>query len=151
MKLLLTLANRWTDYGGVEQYARWTGEREEAFFESTRQREVFRKYVKYVAARYETNENVFGFQLMNEPRVADGNEEVLERWCEEIVGAFREANGNHTVSLGSEGFYSRTPLELAARKTIRAFRRMRIKRKKAGKSAETKTTPLEGGLKKTAR
>ena len=45
---------------------------------------MFKKYVKYVAERYETNENVFGFQLMNEPRVADGNEEVFERWCEEI-------------------------------------------------------------------
>jgi len=108
VKLLLTMTNFWDDYGGINQYERWFNAKRGDFFRNERVKEAYKKYIRFVAKRYESNTNVFAFQLINEPRIYDddGTGELMRAWCKEMIAAFRDVNKNHMLSLGSEGFYS---------------------------------------------
>ena len=124
IRVILTLTNYWDDYGGIARYARWAREegetsayRREDFFTSPKCRDAFEAFVAKVVTRtntftnvaYKDDPTIFAYQLINEPRLpGDDRGDVFHEWAT-YFGALvkRLDEGNHLVSVGTEGFFMR--------------------------------------------
>ncbi len=117
IRLILTLANNWPDFGGVPQYLRWFGLKEHRrFFSDPRVRRAYREYVEHILTRVNTRTGrryadepaILAWELMNEPRCpgARGNE-ILTAWIEEMSAFSKSLDGNHLTCVGDEGFFRR--------------------------------------------
>jgi mannan endo-1,4-beta-mannosidase len=83
LRVILTLANHWGDYGGVPQYLRWAGLPDtgygarDAFFSDPRTRALFRAHLLRLVdrtntvsgVRYADDPTVFAWELLNESQV----------------------------------------------------------------------------------
>ncbi|XP_020594629.1 mannan endo-1,4-beta-mannosidase 2-like, partial [Phalaenopsis equestris] len=83
IRLLLSLANDWKDFGGKVQYVKWAWEAgvtssssNDSFFFDPSIRGYFKNYIKAILTRrnhlsgleYRDDPAIFGWELMNEPR-----------------------------------------------------------------------------------
>lgn len=125
LRVIVVLANRWPDYGGIPQYLRWIGapfdetrrggpsELEIApFWESQRAEELYRAHVRRIVSRvnsmsgvaYRDDPTIMAWELVNEssapPRVAAS----LVRWTQAQARFIRELDPNHLISAGHIGY-----------------------------------------------
>ena len=85
MRLVITLANNWSDYGGVPRYLRWAGVREEAaygaadrFYSDPKLRAWYRAHLERLLKRrnqvtgvpYRDDPTILAWELMNESTVS---------------------------------------------------------------------------------
>ena len=125
LRLLLALANNWDAYGGAPAYMSWAAASGEAvppasapdaspFFSSPFCKAAYKAHVATVLNRvntltgvaYKDEPAIFGFDLINEPRVpADPSGDTLQAWTEEMAAHFKSIDRNHLLTTGAEGFY----------------------------------------------
>lgn len=102
-RFILPLVNYWPDFGGMDQYAGWLGlgDREQ-FYTEARARDAYRNWVGHMAARYREHPAILAWELANEPR--SGDENVLLDWAGEMSAFLKQADPNHLIGVGDEGF-----------------------------------------------
>ncbi|KAK9723746.1 hypothetical protein RND81_05G022600 [Saponaria officinalis] len=120
IRLILSLVNNWSDYGGKQQYVKWGKaaglnlNSEDDFFSDSTLKTYYRNHVKTVLNRVNTYTNVtykddptiFAWELMNEPRcTSDSTGDKLQGWIQEMAVYVKSIDPNHLVEIGSEGFY----------------------------------------------
>lgn len=120
IRVLLALANSWSEYGGAEQYLEWARSRHDnssgepyptSFYSSLACREMYKRFVRklltrrnvYTGVEYREDDYIFGFDLINEPRAHTTGE--LHSWTREMADFFKSIDGNHLLTSGSEGFF----------------------------------------------
>lgn len=117
LKLVLTLVNRWDDFGGMRWYVDKTGGGPvDEFYSRKETREAYKAYLRYVVGRvnsrtgiaYKDDPAIFAWQLANEPRCpSDTSGDTLVAWADEMSRYIKSIDPNHMVSVGDEGFYLR--------------------------------------------
>ncbi|GJP44188.1 hypothetical protein CLOM_g3577 [Closterium sp. NIES-68] len=121
IRLHMVLNGNWDDYGGKNQYVRWSSAAggnppgdDTAFFVDPLCRSYYKNFIKAVITRrntftgvlYRDDPTIFGWELINEPRVyADPSGDVLQAWITDMAAYVKSLDSNHLLSIGSEGFY----------------------------------------------
>ncbi|KAK2361364.1 mannan endo-1,4-beta-mannosidase [Trifolium repens] len=120
IRLILSLANNWEDYGGKAQYVKWGKDAglnltsDDDFFSHPTLRSYYKAYVKTVLSRvntftnitYKDDPTIFAWELMNEPRCySDPTGDTLQDWIQEMVFHVKKIDPKHLVEIGLEGFY----------------------------------------------
>lgn len=119
IKLIVTLANYWPEYGGVEKYLQWYTQKykeqkdKDAFFTNINTRTWYRLYIEtivgsknpYTNVAFKDDSSIMSWELMNEPRSSiKQNGSIVTTWANEMGKAIRTIDTTHLISLGSEGF-----------------------------------------------
>ncbi|CAI5494687.1 unnamed protein product [Closterium sp. Naga37s-1] len=121
IRLHMVLNGNWDDYGGKNQYVKWSAAAggsppydDTAFFVDPLCRTFYKNFIKAVLTRrntltgqlYRDDPTIFGWELINEPRVyADPSGDVLQAWITDMAAYVKSLDPNHLLSIGSEGFY----------------------------------------------
>ncbi|CAI7837430.1 unnamed protein product [Closterium sp. NIES-53] len=129
VRLHMVLNGNWDDYGGKNQYVKWSAAAggtlpadDTAFFVDPLCRTFYKNFIKAVIMRrntltgqlYRDDPTIFGWELMNEPRVyADPSGDVLQAWITDMAAYVKSLDPNHLLSIGSEGFYGPSTPERA--------------------------------------
>lgn len=118
IRLILTLANYWKDFGGMPEYLRWYGLKSpDQFYRDGRCRAAYWLLVETLLNRtnrftgrvYKEEPCILAWELANEPRcpdVADGRE-VLLSWIWEMATLLKAHAPNQLVAVGDEGYFYR--------------------------------------------
>jgi mannan endo-1,4-beta-mannosidase len=122
VRLIVTLANYWGDYGGVPAYLRWAGlpldgwAARDRFFSDEKTRAFYRAHLARVidrvntvtGVRYADDPTIFAWELMNESQV-DGDDGARARraWIDEMAAFVRAHDPHHLVTPGLIGYGTR--------------------------------------------
>ena len=126
LKVIVVLANRWKDYGGIATYLRWSGTEvardgqgeplgraQAAFFRSDVCQERYREHVQRLVGRtnsvtgvrYRDDPTIMAWELINEASaVSAGEEEALLSWVQDTARFVRSLDPNHLISAGHIGY-----------------------------------------------
>jgi mannan endo-1,4-beta-mannosidase len=119
LKVIVTLANNWPDYGGIWQYLRWAGYDTEEygvkarFFTDARIRGWYRAHLERLVTRrntvtgglYRDDPTIFAWELMNESTLASPDAWADRRaWIVEMSRFIRARDPNHMISPGLLGY-----------------------------------------------
>jgi mannan endo-1,4-beta-mannosidase len=133
LRVVIVLANRWGDYGGVPAYLKWAGVEVDrhptpleltAFWESQECEARYREHVARVIGRvnaltgvpYAEDPTIFAWELMNEADAAGAiGEEAMLRWMERQLAFVRTLDRAHMISAGHIGYLRRRARSLWAR------------------------------------
>ncbi|KAK9755399.1 hypothetical protein RND81_01G022400 [Saponaria officinalis] len=128
IRLILSLVNNWSDYGGKPQYLKWGKDAglnvtsEDDFFTDPTLKTYYKNHVQTVLNRVNTYTNVtykddptiFAWELMNEPRcTSDPSGDKLQAWIQEMAAYVKSIDPNHLLEIGLEGFYGPSTPERA--------------------------------------
>lgn len=134
LRVVVVLANRWGDYGGVPAYLRWAGveppERHvpplglTAFWDHAECEARYREHARRVVLRvngvtgvaYRDDPTIFAWELINEAEGAGAaGEEAMLRWMDRQARFLRELDPRHMISAGHIGYSRRRDRALWAR------------------------------------
>ncbi len=130
LRVILVLANRWADYGGVPQYLRWAGIRGNArtpgardtdpsdaelerFFSDPEIERMYQTHVRALVTRtnsltrtsYADDPAIFSWELMNESHVDHATgQRALVRWVERQSAFIRSLGAQQMISAGHIGW-----------------------------------------------
>lgn len=122
VRLIITLSNSWSDYGGVPQYLRWAGRwrakadaygATDEFYSDPRARAAFRAHVARLLARtnsvsgvpYRDDPTILAWELMNESRVDTARGARARRaWVIEMARLAHRLDPHHLVTSGVTGY-----------------------------------------------
>jgi len=120
VRLIVTLSNSWSDYGGVPQYLRWSGRwhpdtfgAADAFYSDPAARTAFRAHVERLLGRtnavtgirYRDDPTILAWELMNESRVdTPAGARARRAWIVEMARLVHRLDPNHLVSSGVTGY-----------------------------------------------
>ena len=101
MRVILTLANNWKDFGGIPQYLNWFGlASHDQFYRDGRCRAAYWLWVEQLLHRrnsvtgraYKDDPAILAWELANEPRCPDvkDGEQLLISWIWEMATLIRE-------------------------------------------------------------
>jgi mannan endo-1,4-beta-mannosidase len=118
MRVILTLANNWKDFGGIPQYLKWFGlSSHDQFYRDGRCRAAYWLWVEQLLHRentvtgrlYKDDPAVLAWELANEPRCSDvrDGEQLLLSWISEMATLIRSKAPNQLIAVGDEGFFNR--------------------------------------------
>ncbi len=128
IRLIVTFANNWQDYGGRQQYVEWLktkypddikpGLDQDAyldlFYNNPHIRQWYKDYVRYFLSRtnsvtglrYTQDPTIFAWELINEPRAkSDQTGATLHNWIVEMSDFVESLDPNHMIGTGEEGWY----------------------------------------------
>lgn len=115
IRLLPTLTNNWSDYGGMDQYRAWAGDTAAAhddFYTNPVAVSLYKNYINHILTRrntingitYANDSAVAAWDIANEPRVDNPSDVGAEAaWINAIAQYTKSVDPNHlvTVSLDS--------------------------------------------------
>ncbi|MBN1351708.1 glycoside hydrolase [candidate division KSB1 bacterium] len=115
--VILPLVNNWDDYGGMNQYVKWspTANSHNAFYTDVSTRQWYKDHASAVLNRvnhfngkvYKDDPTIFAWELANEARAeGDQSGKILNEWIAEMSAYIKSIDENHLVTTGIEGFYS---------------------------------------------
>ncbi|KAF7377330.1 Glycoside hydrolase family 5 protein [Mycena sanguinolenta] len=119
IKLLITLTNNWSDFGGMDVYTvqlLGSGLPHDTFYTNPTVVAAYKAYVQAIVTRYLTEDTIMAWELANEPRCAGTSTYVFGRLCDmqqhrhhelgcrEISAYIKSLDPNHLVAIGDEGF-----------------------------------------------
>ncbi|KAJ3303821.1 hypothetical protein HDV03_003493 [Kappamyces sp. JEL0829] len=128
VKLIVTLANNWNDFGGADYYVSRLGSSQHyhgEFFTSSAIKTEFKRYISHVLSRvnvltnlaYKDDPTIMMVELMNEPRCVGSNvnnqfpqgsnqcsSATITSWADEMTTYIRGIDKNHLLAIGDEGF-----------------------------------------------
>ena len=119
LRLIVTLSNRWKDYGGVPMYLRWAGHVDvesygysDRFFTDDRCRRWFLEHVERIVGRtnsvtgvrYRDDPTVLAWELQNEMSGTPEAAADRRRWFADMARAIRRIDPNHLVVPGLIGY-----------------------------------------------
>lgn len=110
IKVIMTLANNWDDYGSIDMYLQHiTGDAtyHSDFYTNSAVIAAYDSYVNAIVTRYKDNTNVFAWELGNEFR-ANGNNPKrpgftaaqLTSWISARAAKIKAIDSNHMVAIG---------------------------------------------------
>ncbi|KAG2172584.1 hypothetical protein INT44_002599 [Umbelopsis vinacea] len=126
IKLILTLTNNWSDYGGMDYYTtNFGGTYHDQFYTQANIIASYKAYISHVLNRnntltgvlYKNDPTIFGWELANEPRCGGSggipassscNTNVIYNWVNDISSYIKSIDTNHLVAIGDEGFFNHT-------------------------------------------
>ena len=120
IRVILTLANYWGDYGGINAYTSQLGLQSKLqFFTNAVAKAEYDAYVAHLVNRvntvngaaYKNDPTVFSWELMNEPRdscsddpnYCDASGHTLANWVTQEAAYIHQLDKNHMVDAGFEG------------------------------------------------
>ena len=128
LKVTVSLANNWSDFGGMDQYLAWyrgnsTWYHDEFYSDATI-RQIYKDYVAHLLNRtnsrngrlYKNDPAIFSWELANEPRCigANGHDRAnvwtmttITAWANVMAGYIKSIDANHMVAVSDEGFFNR--------------------------------------------
>jgi len=118
IKLMMTLTNCLPDYGGMQQYVRWSGTGED-FYHNAKAKQYYKDYISVIINRYKNRKCIHSWDICNEPRYKGSSNRSFEEysaitnWIQEVAAHIKSLDPNHPVTVGSEGFFG--PSSAAAR------------------------------------
>ena len=125
LRVILVLANRWADYGGIPQYLRWSGDPFDAtsaegvaraelgtFFRSERAQALYLAHVERVVSRvssltgvaYRDDPTIFAWELVNEISSERRDAAALASFVSTAARRIHALDPNHLVSAGHIGY-----------------------------------------------
>ncbi len=125
LRVVVVLANRWSDYGGFPRYLRWAGALPEAtdarelnelelgrFYDCARCDELYRAHVSRIVGRvntvtgvaYREDPTILAWELANEVTALPRDRDALVRWVSESARFVRSLDARHLVSAGHIGY-----------------------------------------------
>jgi hypothetical protein len=125
LRVVVVLANRWADYGGIPRYLRWAGllapddpRREPSelelagFYDSARCDALYRAHVERVVGRvnaltgvpYRDDPTIAAWELANELTAHPRDRAALLRWVAATARFVRMLDPNHLVAAGHLGY-----------------------------------------------
>lgn len=119
MRLILTLANNWKDFGGIPAYLKWFNlSSHDQFFRDGRCRAAYWLWVQQLLERrntangrlYKEDPTILAWELGNEfrcPEVRDGRDLLLS-WIWEMATLLKANAPHHLVAIGDEGYFHRS-------------------------------------------
>lgn len=129
LKVIVVLANRWKDYGGIGMYADWAGvpmQRDlrgeplatqlSRFYDCAPCSELYQSHVKRVVERvnsvsgvaYRDDPTILAWELINEASaITARDEETLLSWVQAQARFIRGLDPKHLISAGHIGYGSR--------------------------------------------
>jgi len=124
MKVILSLVNNWSQFGGMDQYATWYKlPYHDNFYTNANTQQAYKNYVSHLVNRVNTYTNVayknepaiLAWELTNELRCAGtGNlpsstsctTATTLAWVDTMSQYIRSIDPNHMISVGDEGFFN---------------------------------------------
>ena len=125
LRLIVTLSNHWSDYGGVPKYLRWfAGGKDDEwkddvygardrFYSDPRAQAAFRIHVERLLRRtnrltgraYRDDPAILAWELMNESTVeTEAGARARRRWIDGMARFIHEIDHNHLVMSGVSGY-----------------------------------------------
>lgn len=120
VRLIVTLSNSWSDYGGVPRYLRWVGRwrdrvygASDQFYSDPDARAAYRAHVERLLSRtnhltgvpYRDDPTIFAWELMNESSVSTAAGATARRaWIAEMSGLIRRLAPHHLITSGVSGY-----------------------------------------------
>jgi mannan endo-1,4-beta-mannosidase len=119
LRLLVTLSNRWKDYGGIPMYLRWAGHEDpeaygysDRFFTDPRCRRWFAEHVRRIVGRtnsvtgvpYRDDPTILAWELQNEMSGTPEAAAARRSWVAEMARTIRGIDPNHLVVPGLIGY-----------------------------------------------
>ncbi|KAJ7849909.1 glycoside hydrolase superfamily [Mycena leptocephala] len=115
IKLIITLGNNWSDFGGMDVYTAQilgSGQPHDAFYTNAAVVAAYKTYVQAIVTRYLTENMIMAWELANEPRCAGSNtvasssctSTTITNWASQISAFIKSLDPNHLVAIGDEGF-----------------------------------------------
>lgn len=127
IKLIVTLTNNWTDYGGMDTYLEARGLRfHDQFYTDSTTIQWYESWVSHVlnhvnsisGVAYKNDPAIMMWELANEPRcmgsgTASGglpasgacNTQTIVSWISTVAAYVKSIDSNHLVAIGDEGFF----------------------------------------------
>lgn len=124
IKVILTLANNWEAFGGIDWYIQtFNATYHDDFFTNPSIISAYKNYMKWMlnhvnpitGVAYKDDPTIMAFELCNEPRcvgtgpVPSSNSCVpatLTGWVDEVSTYFKEIDSNHLLAIGDEGYFN---------------------------------------------
>jgi mannan endo-1,4-beta-mannosidase len=120
VRLVITLANNWSDYGGVPRYLKWAGIKtedprgavygvEDRFYSDAKMRGWYRSHLERLLKRrnaitgvpYRDDPTILAWELMNESTVATtAGAEARKAWVTEMAALIHSLDAHHLVTPG---------------------------------------------------
>jgi len=123
IRLIVTLDNYWTAYGGITQRLNWAGipvtPNQGIFFTTEQAIHSYLNYVKFFVSRvnhyskvpYANESTIMAWELMNEPRHQglgdDQTSKALRAWVDRVGAFIKNIDAYHLISSGIEGHGTR--------------------------------------------
>lgn len=119
LRVVVTLANFWGDYGGLPQYLAWAGlppDDRDAFFADARTKNFYRAHLEKLLARvnsvtgirYADDPTIFAWELMNESLVGgDDGARARLQFVDEMARLIHARDAHHLVTPGVMGYTTR--------------------------------------------
>ena len=127
IKLIMTLANNWHDFGGMDQYVRWRAgpQYHDQFYTDPTIRQWYKNWIGHVlnhlntvqgpsfGVAYKDDPTIMAWELANEPECGnDGlptsgsctNQTIID-WITDSAAYVKSIDPNHLVAVGDEGFF----------------------------------------------
>ncbi|KAH9950478.1 glycoside hydrolase superfamily [Amylocystis lapponica] len=125
IRIILTFANNWIGYGGMELYVYWllgNSSTHDEFYTNPATFASYQSYVQIIVERYKNSSAIFAWELANEARCAGDSlpsgpncvpgSETLTTWYQQQSDYVRSLDPYHMITTGGEGqFYWADPPE----------------------------------------
>lgn len=129
IRVVVVLANRWADRGGLPQYARWAGIEPRyrnllpaelaATLRNETARELYLAHLRRIVGRtppggtpYRDRPTIAAWELINELSASTcAVQEALLPWVRDMAGEVRALDPNHLIAAGHIGYNSEQSLE----------------------------------------
>lgn len=109
IRLIPTLVNNWTDYGGMNQYLTWVGlSQHDSFYTDQRVIALYENYVNHILTRtnsithttYADDSAILGWDIANEPRVDNpSNTDSIAAWAQTTAQYMKNIDKNHLITV----------------------------------------------------
>jgi mannan endo-1,4-beta-mannosidase len=120
LRLIVTVANHWKDYGGVPMYLRWAGlptdgfGARDRFYSDEKTRAFYRAHLEKLlgrtnsvtGVRYTDDPTIFAWELMNESQI-DQDHAGRAAFVTEMARFIRARDKHHLISSGASIYTSR--------------------------------------------
>lgn len=114
LKAVPAFVNYWSDFGGMAQYASWTGGSATDFYSDESMKQLFKDYMAMWANRvntvtgiaYKDDPTILSWQLTNEARSTSATVDDYVAWVQEMTDYLRTQDPNHMISIGDEGLFN---------------------------------------------
>jgi mannan endo-1,4-beta-mannosidase len=121
LKLMLVLTNNWREFGGMDQYLTWYGQKQHhLFYTDPKVIRAYKDWAAHLVHRkntltgvvYRDDPTIFGWELANEPRCINFKDfdvrsgwttATLTGWADDVSNYLHSIDPKHIVSVGDEG------------------------------------------------
>lgn len=121
IRLIVTLTNNWSDYGGMDVYVRQivgSSATHDTFYTNANVIAAYKKYVATWVARYKNEPTIMAWELANEPRCTGSSGSTITNcdttggttigtWATTMSAYIKSLDSNHLVTLGDEGWFQK--------------------------------------------